>query len=167
MLRTFFAAASVFALTSCTAYDWADQALYDDPSFARRDPRFDSPYDAGYSGSGGPIVYDRYGRPLYAAPGVHGSLGYYGTYGDASRPKRRVVIEDAQYESVNGQRIDASRYVRKECQGEHKCDFKASNKVFGDPDVGAHKDLIVRYRCGKGPTRTVRVPEKSEGDIRC
>jgi hypothetical protein len=157
------------ALGGCVAYDLDNPALYDDPALARsggpRDPFFDDP------GFGYVLRTDRYGRPVYVRPvsgGAYGGYYYGGGYaGPGERPKRRMVIEDAQYESVNGRRIDANRYVRDECHGENDCDVKASNKIFGDPDVGAHKDLIVRYRCGNGPSRTVRVPEKSERDLRC
>jgi Galactose binding lectin domain len=176
-MRTVLAAVIAAAsLSACVAYDMDNPALYDDPARAARvnaDPFARDPF----AGEVGYVVrYDRFGRPVYVpvAPDRYYGGGYYGGgYGRPERherhdrPKRRMTIEDAQYESVNGQRIDANRYVRDECDGENNCDVKASNKKFGDPDVGAHKDLIVRYRCGKGPSRTVRVPEKSEQDIRC
>jgi|GEM_PF-2516231 len=170
MKRLVLGVLAVLSLGGCVAYDMDNPALYDDPRRTARqshDPFFDGPaYE---------VRYDRFGRPIYVRRdpnAYYGSAYFGGGYGRPDRPhferfKRRMTIEDAQYESVNGRRIDANRYVRDECDGENNCDVKASNKKFGDPDVGAHKDLIVRYRCGKGPSRTVRVPEKSEQDIRC
>lgn len=170
MKRMMLGVLAAMSLSGCVAYDMDNPALYDDPrrvAGQSYDPFFDGPE---YT-----VRYDRYGRPFYVRrdPSPFFGGGYYnggygrGDYGRPDRPKRRMTIEDAQYESVNGKRVDANRYVRDECDGENNCDVKATNKKFGDPDVGAHKDLIVRYRCGKGPSRTVRVPEKSEQDIRC
>lgn len=175
-----FAALGAASLSGCVAYDMDNPALYDDPALARRanvDPFANDPF---FDRAEYVVRYDRFGRPFYVRrfdgaiiavpPGPGFGPGYGGGYGGpviVDRPKRRMTIEDAQYESVNGQRIDANRYVRDECDGENNCDVKASNKKFGDPDVGAHKDLIVRYRCGNGPSRTVRIPEKSEQDLGC
>jgi hypothetical protein len=129
-----------------------------------------------------PTYGNTYGGEVYYSRGDSGyGRGYSGDNDYRRHPRHdhdrrdhrrdrddvKMTIEDAQYESVNGRRIDANRYVRDECHGENNCDVKASNKIFGDPDVGARKDLVVRYRCGRGPTRTVRVPEKSEQDIKC
>lgn len=166
MVRSLFAVALVaFAITGCV-YDPNYADYYDDSSLNRGGP-YDDPV---YRGDGKRRVkggdyddrrqYDRRDRYDGRRDGRYDN-------DRNERPRQRMTIEDAQYQSVNGQRVDASRYVRGECQGENNCDVKASNKIFGDPDVGAHKDLIVRYRCGRGPSRTVRVPEKSERDIKC
>jgi hypothetical protein len=171
MKRVVLSVAVLMAVSGCVAYDVDNPALHDDPNAAYRngssaaDPFYGDPFygDPFYADT----YYSRYRdgrRPYYGAPRGH---GYFGYEVGRSRPKQRLVIEDAQYESVNGRRIDANRYVRDECHGENNCDVKASNKIFGDPDVGAHKDLVVRYRCGNGPSRTVRVGEKSEQDLGC
>ncbi len=164
MIRTVVAAAlATFTLAGCA------DGFYDEPGYGRR---------GGYSGEAyyGRGDYGRVDGPSYRRDwddddyrdGRRGDRGRdHDRDRDHDRGKQRMVIEDAQYESVNGKRVDATRYVRGECQNENNCDVKASNKNFGDPDVGAHKDLIVRYRCGKGPSRTMRVPEKSERDIKC
>ncbi|MDX2145078.1 MAG: hypothetical protein SFV19_17115 [Rhodospirillaceae bacterium] len=161
MKRVLLSAIVLLSVSGCVAYDMDNPALYDDPNVAYRDdpyavdPFYGDPFFAGYRDSRRPY----YGRPR--------GYGYYGYEVSPSRPKERMIIEDAQYESVNGRRVDANRYVRDECHGENNCDVKASNKIFGDPDVGARKDLVVRYRCGNGPSRTVRVGEKSEQDLGC
>lgn len=148
MLRTLFAVAlTASALVGCAS----DPYFYDDPAPRKRGPYDDPVYRGGPYGGGG-----------YA-----GGPNARRDRDRDNRSKRRMTIEDAQYESVNGKRINVIGYVRRECEGESKCDVKASNKIFGDPDIGAHKDLVVRYRCGNGPTRTVRVPEKKERDIKC
>lgn len=144
----------------CVPYEGLyDPAYYDDPNVAHAqafpptrayDPFFDDPYWA---------------RRQY---GYGYAQGWYPRQDDDHRHKRqRLHIDGAVYQSENGPGIDATRYVRKECQGERDCDVKAKNKIFGDPDIGAHKDLIINYRCGRGPQQTLRVPEKSEMDIEC
>ncbi|MBL8631201.1 MAG: hypothetical protein JNM81_16325 [Rhodospirillaceae bacterium] len=153
MMRTVFAVAlATCGLGGCA--DYYDPAYYDEPNYGR---------------VRGPNTFE---GEVYYQQGIGGyrrrDFGDdYDVRGRDRDRKQRMVIEDAQYESVNGKRIDANRYVRDECHGENNCDVKASNKIFGDPDVGARKDLVVRYRCGKGPSRTMRVPEKSERDIKC
>jgi hypothetical protein len=137
-------------------YDPNNHAYYDDPALAharaepplwQADPWYDPFWD----------------RPRYGyGPGIGYGYGHGG-----HRKKDRLTIDSAVYQSENGPSVDASRYVRKECQGERDCDVKAKNKIFGDPDIGAHKDLIVQYRCGNGPQRRLRVPEKREMDIDC
>jgi hypothetical protein len=161
MIQTVFAA----ALATCTLAGCADY-YYDEPSYSRRGGYYEGEV---YYGRGD---YGRVDGPSYRRDYDYDDYrdrrrGDRGHDRDDDHGKQRMVIEDAQYESVNGKRVDANRYVRDECHNENNCDVKASNKIFGDPDVGAHKDLIVRYRCGKGPSRTMRVPEKSERDIKC
>lgn len=152
-------AVAVLAAGCVPYYDPNNPAYYDDPSIAHAeafpparsyDPFFDDPYWARRRHSYG------YVQGWYPPGG-----------GEHRRKKSRLHIDGAVYQSENGPGVDATRYVRKECQGERDCDVKAKNKIFGDPDVGAHKDLVVTYRCGRGPQQTLRVPEKREMDIEC
>ena len=176
-LRTLISATlAALSLGACVAYDADNPALYDDPTLAARRTQDPFARDPFFADPVYVVRYDRFGRPFYVPVAPEsiprrgswgGGFGGGGGYGGPARAKQRMTIEDAQYESVNGLRVDANRYVRDECHGENNCDVKASSKKLGDPDAGAHKDLIVRYRCGNGPSQTLRVPESSEQDIRC
>lgn len=160
MKRMVLAGIVAVMASSCVPYlDPNNPAYYDDPDLARARSL---PSEYGYD----PRVHDPYWAQRQYGFGY--SQGWASAGGEHRRKKDRLIIDGAVYQSENGPAVDASHYVRKECQGERDCDVKAKNKIFGDPDVGAHKDLVVTYRCGRrGPTQTMRVPEKREMDIEC
>lgn len=160
MRHVLLAAVALVSVSGCVPYlDPNNPAYYDDPSLAHaralppaygNDPWYDDP---------------SWARRQY---GFGYAQGWYPAHGSHKHKRNRLIIDGAVYQSENGPSVDASRYVRKECQGERDCDVKAKNKIFGDPDIGAHKDLIVTYRCGRGGAQqTLRVPEKREMDIDC
>jgi hypothetical protein len=171
MLRFAAAVACCLGLAGCALPVIDNPAYYDDPEAAwAQDPYLNDPFWSARP------AWRGYGLP---PPGYYGHRpprwGWAGPgpgpgWPDSPRRDRnrgRLTIDGAVYQSENGIAVDASRYVRKECEGERDCDVKAKNKIFGDPDVGAHKELIVKYRCGNGPQRTLIVPEKREMDIDC
>lgn len=159
MKRLLLAGLVAVSASGCVPYlDPGNPAYYDDPALAHARAL---PPDFGYDA--------RYDEPYWARPYGFGYVqGWSPAYGQPRHKKDRLIIDGAVYQSENGPAVDASHYVRKECQGERDCDVKAKNKIFGDPDIGAHKDLVITYRCGRrGATQTLRVPEKREMDIEC
>ena len=153
---------TALALASCAAppapQGRAGQAhlTYQQPAVASR--QFAATGAAAYQGFQ-QVRYDGWAGPG-AGPGWNsGNI--------SRRAAERLTIESAVYLSENGLRLDAARYVRHKCEGEIDCSVKAKTSVLGDPDVGARKTLVVTYRCGNGPQRTISVPEKRKAGIDC
>jgi len=61
------------------------------------------------------------------------------------------------------------RVVENECEGQQRCTVHVTNSAFGDPCVGTHKYLEVKYICLRNYNRGIlkRICERSSGYIDC
>jgi hypothetical protein len=113
----------------------------------------------------GCVPLDPYGQGLYSGGLGHRSGGYgsssYSSY--QSDPPLRIV--DARY-GIAGKTCDATRSVRRECEGESICTFKAGNELCGDPAPRQVKTLEVTYRC-RGRAQSVTRTEGKHLSLSC
>ena len=82
---------------------------------------------------------------------------------DEARPLR---ITDAVWRADNGRSVDATGYVRGQCDREQECRLRADNRFFGDPAPGRGKRLIIGYRCDRGRLEFV-IPENKTETLAC
>lgn len=82
-----------------------------------------------------------------------------GDFGGRSRPVTQATYEpplriiEARY-GTDRRTCDATRAVRRACEGESDCSLKAGNELCGDPTPGQVKTLYVTYRC-QGRVRNI------------
>jgi hypothetical protein len=83
----------------------------------------------------------------------------------ASRDEPPIRIVEARY-GTDRRTCDATRAVRRACEGESDCSLKAGNELCGDPTPGQVKTLYVTYRC-QGRTRNVTRGEGKQLSLDC
>jgi hypothetical protein len=97
--------------------------------------------------------------------------------GSPGRP-RPIVQQSAVYEppiriiearyGTDRRTCDATRALRRRCEGESDCSIKAGNELCGDPIPGQVKTLYVTYRCqGQGRTRSITRTEGKYLSLDC
>jgi hypothetical protein len=64
----------------------------------------------------------------------------------AAREDPPIRIIEARY-GTDRRSCDATRALRRACEGESDCSLKAGNELCGDPVPGQVKTLYVTYRC--------------------
>jgi hypothetical protein len=78
-----------------------------------------------------------------------------------------IRIVEARY-GTDRRTCDATRALRRACEGESDCSLKAGNELCGDPTPGQVKTLYVSYRCqGQGRTRSVTRTEGKYLSLDC
>ena len=78
-----------------------------------------------------------------------------------------IRIIEARY-GTDRRTCDATRAVRRACEGESDCSLKAGNELCGDPTPGQVKTLYVTYRCqGQGRSRSVTRTEGKQLGLDC
>jgi hypothetical protein len=85
-------------------------------------------------------------------------------YSHASGPP--LHISDASYHAAGGRHCDPVNRLRRECEGGHRCEIDANNRLCGDPAKGLGKELVVGYKCGGGRLE-IRVPEGRSAVLSC
>lgn len=76
-----------------------------------------------------------------------------GSFGSRPRPVIQGLHEDPPLRIVEARygterrSCDATRAVRRACEGESDCSLKAGNELCGDPTPGQVKTLSITYRC--------------------
>ncbi len=83
----------------------------------------------------------------------------------ASREDPPLRIVQARY-GTDRRSCDATRAVRRACEGESDCSLKAGNELCGDPTPGQVKTLSVTYRC-RGRVRDVTRQEGKYLSLDC
>jgi len=76
-----------------------------------------------------------------------------------------IRIIEARY-GTDRRTCDATRALRRACEGESDCMLKAGNELCGDPTPGRVKTLYVTYRC-KGRVRNVTRTEGKMLSLDC
>jgi hypothetical protein len=86
---------------------------------------------------------------------------------DFDRPgrDRDIRVMSAWY-GIEGRSCDATRQVRRTCNGRDDCTIRATNRLCGDPAPGVVKVLTVWYRCDGRPREITRW-EGSYLGLRC
>lgn len=90
----------------------------------------------------------------------------------SSRPVVQVVREEPPIRIVEARygtdrrTCDATRALRRACEGESDCSLKAGNELCGDPTPGQVKTLYVTYRC-RGRVRDVTRTEGKQISLEC
>ncbi len=101
-----------------------------------------------------------------------GGFGSYSSYG-GSRPVTQssyredppIRIVEARY-GTDRRTCDATRALRRACEGESDCSLKAGNELCGDPTPGQVKTLYVTYRC-RGRVRNITRTEGKNLSLDC
>lgn len=83
----------------------------------------------------------------------------------ASREDPPLRIVQARY-GTDRRSCDATRAVRRACEGESDCSLKAGNELCGDPTPGQVKTLYVSYRC-RGRVRDITRQEGKYLSLDC
>lgn len=83
----------------------------------------------------------------------------------ASREDPPLRIVQARY-GTDRRSCDATRAVRRACEGESDCSLKAGNELCGDPTPGQVKTLYVTYRC-RGRVRDITRQEGKYLSLDC
>ena len=83
----------------------------------------------------------------------------------AAREDPPLRIVEARY-GTDRRTCDATRAVRRACEGESDCSLKAGNELCGDPTPGRVKQLTVTFSC-HGQVRTTDRPEPGILGLRC
>ena len=83
----------------------------------------------------------------------------------AAREDPPLRIVEARY-GTDRRTCDATRAVRRACEGESDCSLKAGNELCGDPTPGQVKTLYVTYRC-RGRTRNITRTEGKQLGLDC
>jgi len=80
-----------------------------------------------------------------------------------------IDIYAATYSSPrSGRSLEFTRVIRSQCEGlQGVCNIRCGNQLAGDPDFGQVKSCEVIYSCEDGQTRTLRVQEGMNLQLRC
>jgi hypothetical protein len=77
-----------------------------------------------------------------------------------------IHVFESRY-GVPGRAMPVTGLVASQCDGRYRCAFPVSNEFFGgDPVVGARKQVVVYWTCGRGRARSA-FPEYSEALLSC
>lgn len=103
-------------------------------------------------------------------------LALAGCIPDGGHGGARPVVQHAVYEppirivearyGTDRRSCDATRALRRACEGESDCGLKAGNELCGDPTPGQVKTLTVTYRC-RGRLHTVTRTEGKHLSLDC
>ncbi len=98
-----------------------------------------------------------------------GGFGSSGSYRPVTQPAARddppIRIVEARY-GTDRRTCDATRALRRACEGESDCSLKAGNELCGDPTPGQVKTLYVTYRC-RGRVRNITRTEGKNLSLDC
>lgn len=83
----------------------------------------------------------------------------------ATREEPPIRIVQARY-GTDRRSCDATRAVRRACEGESDCSLKSGNELCGDPTPGQVKTLYVTYRC-RGRIRDITRQEGKYLSLDC
>jgi hypothetical protein len=83
----------------------------------------------------------------------------------AAREEPPIRIVEARY-GTSRRTCDATRALRRACEGESDCSLKAGNELCGDPVPGQVKTLYVTYRC-RGRVHSITRMEGKQLGLDC
>jgi hypothetical protein len=77
----------------------------------------------------------------------------------AATPAQLRVLDAVYGNPERGRMCDATQPIADQCDGRSNCVIAVSNGMCGDPDYGVPKRLVITFKCGPYPARTVTVAE--------